>query len=156
MFGPFTSAINDYLRNDLKVEDEHVYEILTGKVQPWSYGRTMSSFPDATNTLRESLSANPYLKLFVASGYYDLATPPATVRYSVEHMRLPPELHKNVEHHFYEGGRMMYIYEPSMEKLRKDLAAFYEKALETARKNSRRIIARPSGPDFPRRRRRLR
>ncbi len=130
VFGPFTSSINDYLHNDLKVEDEHVYEILTDKVQPWSYGRYVSRFPDATNTLRESMSANPFLKLFVASGYYDLATPPATVTYSVEHMRLLPELQKNAEHKFYEGGHMMYIYEPSMVKLRKDLDAFYESALK--------------------------
>jgi carboxypeptidase C (cathepsin A) len=129
VFGPFTSAINDYLHNDLKVEEEHVYEILTNKVQPWSFGRYASRFPDATNTLRESMSANPFLKLFVASGYYDLATPPATVKYSVEHMRLPPELQKNIDHKFYEGGHMMYVYEPSMLKLRKDLDAFYEAAL---------------------------
>jgi carboxypeptidase C (cathepsin A) len=130
VFGPFTSAINDYLHNDLKVEDEHVYEILTDKVQPWSFGRYSSRFPDATNTLRESMSANPFLKLFVASGYYDLATPPATVKYSVEHMRLPPELQKNIDHKFYEGGHMMYVYEPSMVKLRKDLDEFYESALK--------------------------
>jgi carboxypeptidase C (cathepsin A) len=130
VFGPFTSAINDYLHNDLKVDDENVYEILTGKVRPWSYGRYASSFPDASNTLRESMSANPYLKLFVASGYYDLATPPATVQYSVEHLRLPKELHKNISHNFYEGGHMMYLYEPSLVKLRKDLTEFYESALK--------------------------
>lgn len=130
VFGPFTSAINDYLHNDLKVEDEHVYEVLTNKVQPWSFGRYTSRYPDATNTLRESMSANPFLKLFVASGYYDLATPPATVKYSVEHMRLPPELQKNIDHKYYDGGHMMYVYEPSMGKLRKDLDAFYESALK--------------------------
>jgi carboxypeptidase C (cathepsin A) len=31
----------------------------------------------------------------------------------------------------YEGGHMMYIFEPSMIQLRKDLAEFYESALET-------------------------
>ena len=129
VFGPFTSAINDYLHNDLKVDDERVYEILTHKVQPWKFGQDGAGFPDATNTLRESMSANPFLKMFVASGYYDLATPPATVKYSVEHMRLPPELQKNIDHKFYEGGHMMYIYEPSMVKLRKDLEEFYESAL---------------------------
>jgi carboxypeptidase C (cathepsin A) len=130
VFGPFASAINDYLRKDLKFDDEHVYEVLSDKVHPWNYGRNLSRFPDATDTLRESMSANPFLKLFVASGYYDLATPPATVKYSVEHMRLPAELQKNITHNFYEGGHMMYIYEPTIEKLRKDLAAFYEKALK--------------------------
>ena len=142
VFGPFTAAINDYLRNELKFEDEHVYEILTGKVQPWSYGRYIAHFPDASNTLRESMSASPYMKLFVASGYYDLATPPATVKYSVEHMRLPPELQKNIDYHLYEGGHMMYIHEPSLEKLRKDMAAFYDKALKTGQVDRHRPIER--------------
>jgi carboxypeptidase C (cathepsin A) len=129
LFGPFTAAINDYLRHDLKVDDEHVYEILTDQVQPWSYGRNLSRFPDASNTLRQSMSAHPFLRLFVAAGQYDLATPPATAKYSVEHMRLPENLQKNIDFRTYEGGHMMYVYEPSMEKLRKDVEAFYQSAL---------------------------
>ena len=134
VFGPFTSAINDYLRNDLKVEDERVYEIITDKVQPWSYGRFMSRFPDATNTLRQTMSQNPYVKLFVASGYYDLATPPASVTYSLDHLRLPAEQQKNITQKFYEGGHMMYIHEPSMKKLRGDIEAFYKSALKGDKK----------------------
>jgi carboxypeptidase C (cathepsin A) len=135
VFGPFTSAINDYLRNELKVEDERVYEILSDKVQPWSYGRYMSRFPDATNTLRQSMSQNPYLKLFVACGYYDLATPPTTVTYSVDHLRLPAELQKNIDVKFYESGHMMYVHEPSMKKLRSDVEAFYRSTLKTDKKD---------------------
>ncbi|HEY3393687.1 MAG TPA: hypothetical protein VGK58_13335, partial [Lacipirellulaceae bacterium] len=63
--------------------------------------------------------------------HYDLATPPATVIYSVEHMRLPEALRKNITARYYEGGHMMYIHEPSIKKLRKDLEEFYEAALET-------------------------
>jgi carboxypeptidase C (cathepsin A) len=129
VFGPFTAAINDHLRNNLKVDDDQVYEILTGNVQPWNYGRTRG-YPDATDTLRRTMSANPFLKLFCACGYYDLATPPESVVYSVEHMRLPPELRKNVQFGFYDGGHMMYIHEPSMKKLRRDVETFYETALE--------------------------
>jgi carboxypeptidase C (cathepsin A) len=133
-FGPFTSAINDYLRNDLKVEDERVYEIISDKVQPWSYGRFNSRFPDASNTLRQSLAQNPYVKLFVASGYYDLATPPGSVTYSLDHLRLPKEQQKNITHKFYESGHMMYIHEPSMKKLRSDIEAFYKSALKGEKK----------------------
>ncbi|HVT29053.1 MAG TPA: peptidase S10 [Lacipirellulaceae bacterium] len=130
VFGLFTAAINDYLRSELKFEDTHVYEVLTTNIHPWDYGYFHAHFPDASNTLRASMSADPYLKLFVASGYFDLATPAAAVRYSVEHMRLPPELQKNIEYHVYEGGHMMYINDSALEQLRKDLAAFYEKALK--------------------------
>jgi carboxypeptidase C (cathepsin A) len=53
------------------------------------------------------------------------------VKYSVEHLRLPKELQKNIDHKFYEGGHMMYIHEPSMVQLRKDIQEFYNKALAT-------------------------
>jgi carboxypeptidase C (cathepsin A) len=128
VFGAFAAAVNDYVRNDLKFEDDHVYEILSGSVQPWNYGRG-NRIVDTSDTLRSAMSQNPLMKLFVASGYYDLATPPVTATYSVEHMRLPPELRKNVTYSNYEAGHMMYIYEPAIVQLRKDLEAFYQAAL---------------------------
>ena len=130
IFGPFTATINDYLRKELKFDDDRVYEILTGNVQPWKYDPTGTGAPDSSDTLRQAMAEVPYMKLFVAEGYYDLATPPATNDYSVSHMRLPAELQKNVTLRTYEGGHMMYIYEPSMKLLRKDLVEFYESALE--------------------------
>jgi carboxypeptidase C (cathepsin A) len=130
IFSPFTAMINDYLRNELKFDDDdRVYEILTGNVQPWKYDNFGNSPPDASDTLRRSMAQTPFMKLFVAAGYYDLATPPATIDYSVSHLRLPPELRSNVTLRNYQGGHMMYVYEPSMEQLRKDLVAFYKAAL---------------------------
>ncbi len=131
IFGPFTATINDYLRNELKFEDDRVYEILTGNVQPWKYNPTSVNSPDASDTLRQTMAEVPFMKLFVAQGYDDLATPPATVDYSLNHMRLPAELQSNVTVRLYEGGHMMYIFEPSMIQLRKDLEKFFESALET-------------------------
>jgi carboxypeptidase C (cathepsin A) len=129
IFGPFTATINDYLRNELKFEDDRVYEILTGAVQPWKYDRFGGRAPDASGTLRQTMTQVPFMKLFVAEGYYDLATPPASVDYSLSHMRLAKELRPNITTKLYEGGHMMYVFEPSMEQLRKDLEKFYESAL---------------------------
>ena len=93
IFGPFTATINDYLRNELKFDDDHVYEILTGSVQPWKYDQFGINSPDRSDTLRQAMAEVPFMKLFVAEGYYDLATPPADrTDYSVSHMRLPAEL----------------------------------------------------------------
>ncbi len=33
----YTAAMNDYTRRELKYENDLPYEILTGRVQPWSY-----------------------------------------------------------------------------------------------------------------------
>jgi carboxypeptidase C (cathepsin A) len=129
IFGPFSATLNDYMRRDLKFQDEHVYEILTGKVHPWSYRRFEGEYVDASETLRQSMTANPYLKLFVACGYYDLATPLFGMDYTLNHLELPKERRKNVTVKYYEAGHMMYIYEPALKKLRSDLAAFYKTAV---------------------------
>jgi carboxypeptidase C (cathepsin A) len=129
IFGPFTATINDYLRNELKFEDDRVYEILTGAVQPWKYERFGFGPPDASDTLRKTMAQVPFMKLFVAEGYYDLATPPGSIDYSLNHMRVPKELRPNMTVKLYDGGHMMYIFEPSMEQLRADLEKFFESAL---------------------------
>ncbi len=74
-FGAFSAVINDYLRRDLNYSDDRVYEILTGNVQPWSYRRFEGRYVDATETLRKAMTSNPFLKVYFACGYYDLATP---------------------------------------------------------------------------------
>jgi carboxypeptidase C (cathepsin A) len=124
IYGPFTATMNDYLRRDLRFEDTRVYEILTGNVQPWSYRRFEGRYVDATDTLRQAMTANPFLKLFVACGYYDLATPHFAIQHTVDHLMIDPVLRDNVRFGFYEGGHMMYIFEPSLAKLRSDLGQF--------------------------------
>ena len=52
IFGPFTAAFNDYVRGELKYNEDRVYQILTGNVQPWSYKRFEGRFVDATETLQ--------------------------------------------------------------------------------------------------------
>jgi carboxypeptidase C (cathepsin A) len=129
IFGPFTAALNDYLRRDLEYKDEHVYEILTGNVQPWSYSRFEGQYVDASETLRSAMTQNSYLKLFVACGYYDLATPSYAMDYTLDHLGLAKERQQNVTVKYYAGGHMMYIYEPSLKQLRKDLEKFYQAAI---------------------------
>lgn len=129
VFGLFTSAINQYLRDDLKVEDEGVYEILTDRVQPWNYDRFVNNYVSSEDALRTAMAANPYLKVFAACGYYDLATPAFAMEYTRDHLRLPAELRANFTTAYYEGGHMMYAHEPSLAKLRSDLIKFYDDAL---------------------------
>lgn len=127
-FGPFTSAMNDYLRNHLEVKEEQVYEVLTSKVRPWDYSQFTNQFVSATSTLRDAVRDNPHLQIFAACGYYDLATPSFAMEYTRSHMGLPPELQGNFQMGFYEGGHMMYVHEPSLKKMRDDLLKFYQSA----------------------------
>lgn len=128
-FGPYTSAMNQYLRDTLEVEEDRVYEILTGKVHPWDYSEFTNRFVNASETLRRAMSDNPYLKVHAACGYYDLATPTFAMEYTRDHLGLAPNLRKNFSTSYYEAGHMMYVHEPSLVKLRDDLMKFYESAL---------------------------
>lgn len=129
VLGPFTGAMNEYVRRDLKFESDLPYEILTGKVQPWDYGTARNRYLDVAETLRTAMTHNPYLKVFVANGHYDMATPYLATRYTFDHMGLPTDLRKNVSMGYYEAGHMMYVNKPSLTQLKKDLANFIHSAL---------------------------
>jgi carboxypeptidase C (cathepsin A) len=130
VFGTFTSALNDYVRTTLKVKEQRVYEILTDRVHPWDYSEFANRFVNASPSLRDAMTQNPYLRVFAACGYYDLATPPFAMEHTRNHLNLPEKLRDNFETEYYEGGHMMYAHEPSLAKLRKDLIKFYDETLE--------------------------
>jgi carboxypeptidase C (cathepsin A) len=75
------------------------------------------------------MSVNPYLKVFVANGYYDLATPYLATNYTFNHLALDDDLQANISMHYYEAGHMMYVHLPSLAQLKADLAAFVEGAV---------------------------
>jgi carboxypeptidase C (cathepsin A) len=122
--GAFTGTFNQYVRSELKVDNDLTYEILTGKVQPWDYGNAKNRYVNVAPTLRSAMTKNHDLRLFVANGYYDLATPFAATDYTLAHLGLDTPLRGNVTTAYYEAGHMMYIDKRSHEKLRRDLVAF--------------------------------
>jgi carboxypeptidase C (cathepsin A) len=123
--GPFTALVNQYFRNDLKYETDLEYRVLTGKVQPWNYGNAKNRYLNVAPTLRQAMTKNPGLRLFVASGRYDLATPYFATQYTLDHLGLSRELVGHVTTEHYPAGHMMYIEPESFVKLKKDLAKFY-------------------------------
>ena len=81
-----------------------------------------------SDKLERAMRQNPHLKVHLAYGYYDGATPHFAAEDVVAHLQLPPELAANIEHAYYEGGHMMYVHEPSRVKQSADLAAFVRSA----------------------------
>jgi carboxypeptidase C (cathepsin A) len=124
VLGPFAACFNDYVRGELKFESDLPYEVLTGKVNPWDYNEARNRYLDVGETLRQAMTHNPYLKVFVANGHYDLATPYLATRYTFDHMGLPPDLRGHVTMGYYEAGHMMYVNQPSRVALKGDLANF--------------------------------
>lgn len=124
IIGPYTAAFYDYVRRELKFEKDIPYEILTGHVWPWSYAQHENQFVHVGETLRKAMSENRFLKIFVANGYYDLATPYFATEYTFDHLGLDESLKTNIRMGYYEAGHMMYIHTPALEQLRSDLSEF--------------------------------
>jgi len=130
IMGPYTAVFNDYVRGDLGFESDLPYEILSFKAhEQWRFAEHENRFVEVAETLRKSVSINPHLKVFVANGYFDLATPYFATEYTFHHLELDPTLRGNVAMGYYEGGHMMYIHEPSLAQLKQDLAAFVKGAI---------------------------
>lgn len=127
--GPYTATFNDYVRRELQFESDLPYEILTDRVHPWSYETFQNAYVYVAETLRKAMNVNPFLKVFVANGYYDLATPFLATEYTFNHLMLPPERRAGVSLAYYEAGHMMYVQQPSLSRLKADLAAFLESAV---------------------------
>ena len=71
------------------------------------------------------------LKVLVACGYYDFATPFNGIEQTVSHMNLEPPIRKNISFAYYEAGHMMYIDKKAREKLHKDVDAFINSSYRT-------------------------
>ncbi|MBU6399180.1 MAG: peptidase S10, partial [Verrucomicrobia bacterium] len=126
--GAFTATMNDYVRTRLKYESDLPYEILTGKVMPWNYDEYQNRYVDVAQTLSQAMIQNSYLKVFVANGYFDLATPFLATRYTFDHLRLDPVARQRLSMGYYEAGHMMYLHKSSRIRLKQDLARFIESA----------------------------
>ena len=124
VYAPFTAAWNQYVRAELKWESDMPYEILTGRVRPWSWAEYSNRYVNVSESLRTAMTQNRDLKVFVANGHYDLATPYFATEYTFDHLGLDPTLRNHVSMDFFEAGHMMYTNKPSLERLKADLARF--------------------------------
>lgn len=129
--GPYTATFNDYVRRELAYENDLPYEILKPLYQSWRYDTFENKFVDVAETMRQAMSVNPHLKVLVANGYYDLATPYLATRYTFSHLGLDASLRNNYEMTYYEAGHMMYVHQPSLAQLKADMARFVETAVSS-------------------------
>lgn len=126
VYGAFSALFNDYVRADLGFRSDLAYEVRAGDlVRPWDYSSVQNRYLNVAEDLRSAMSRNPDLRLFVASGYYDLATPFFAMDYTLSQMQLAGSQRANVWKRYYEAGHMMYIDPGSLGALAADIGAFY-------------------------------
>jgi carboxypeptidase C (cathepsin A) len=126
--GAYGATINDYVRRELGFESDLPYEVIQGLYATWDYGKFQNKYVNVAETLRKAIAVHPFLRVFIASGAYDLATPHFATRYTVDHLGLPAHLRANVEERRYPGGHMMYVDVAVLEEMKRDLATFVRTA----------------------------
>jgi carboxypeptidase C (cathepsin A) len=129
---PYTSVFNNYVRNDLGYKTDMPYKVFAfdeGAFQKWEWGNAVEGFPSTAGGLRSAMIKNPYLKILVMEGHYDLATPFAAADWTMDHLNLDAKYRQSVSYATYEAGHMVYIDRAEHTKMKKDLVDFMEKCL---------------------------
>ncbi|MGO9197202.1 MAG: S10 family peptidase [Acidimicrobiales bacterium] len=122
--GPYSAAFNHYVRAELEYVNDLPYEILTDRVRPWSFKEFEGRQVTVADRLAAAMRANEALRVHIAAGYYDGATPYFAAEHTLQHLHLPPERRGNLSFHYYDAGHMMYVHEESRLRQSEDLAAF--------------------------------
>jgi carboxypeptidase C (cathepsin A) len=129
IMGTYTACLYDYIRRDLGFEMDSHYEILSNLYDSWKYDEYQNRYVNIAEKLRMAIQANPYLKVIVCNGYFDLATPYFATEYTFDHINLPEEQRKNVSMAYYRSGHMMYVRKESLAKIKGDLSEFISKSI---------------------------
>lgn len=126
---PYTAAFNSYVRGELGYKSDVEYYILGGGITgAWNFGEN-NGYADTSIRMKDAMAKNPFMKIMIAQGYYDMATPFFAAEYTVSAMNLDPTLRRNIHFEYYEAGHMMYIDIRQLRKLHDDAAAFIATAL---------------------------
>lgn len=124
IFFTYTAAFNQYVRAELGFHSDLEYEILTGRVQPWSYKEFEGRAVTTTDELSAALRGQPDLRAYVGFGYYDAATPFAASEYVLDHLDVPADVADRIVRKYYPAGHMTYVHEESRIAQAADIAAF--------------------------------
>jgi carboxypeptidase C (cathepsin A) len=130
---PYTSAFNNYLRTELNYKSDAPYRVFAYD-QPgfrtWDWGNAEQGFPSTAGGLRSAMIKNPYMKILVMEGYYDLATPFAAANWTMDHLDLDGKYRQNISYATYGAGHMVYVDRAEHDKMKKDLVDFMDKCLK--------------------------
>jgi carboxypeptidase C (cathepsin A) len=128
----YTTAINEYLRTELKYGRNETYlpGAYTDPTFTWDMKHVipgMGQSDGTTNVMPDlafTMKTNPKMKVFLAGGYYDLATPYYEGIFEMHHLPMPRKLQSNISYHYYEAGHMVYVNEQVLSKFHDDVAGF--------------------------------
>jgi carboxypeptidase C (cathepsin A) len=131
----YTTALNQYMRTELKYGADQTYKP-GAYIDPnftWDMRHQSPGGPPATqqwggtnvmNDLAYTMKSNPKMKVMLAGGYYDLATPYFEGKFEMHHLPIPDKMQANISYHYYPSGHMVYVNEDVLKQFHTDVAAF--------------------------------
>jgi carboxypeptidase C (cathepsin A) len=130
---PYTAVFNNYVRNELGYKVDMPYYVFPreGSGFKWEWGQSVDGFPSTATDLRHAIVRNPFLKILVMEGYYDLATPYYGANFTMQHLDLPEKFRSQVSYATYDAGHMVYLPIDQLKKMKSDESKFVEGALAT-------------------------
>jgi carboxypeptidase C (cathepsin A) len=131
LFPAFNAAMNDYAETELDYKSDLPYIIwdFEGVNRAWDWGSGIAGYPQTATQLQSAMAKDKYLKVLVMEGMYDLATPFYASAYTFQHLRLTPELRKNVSFADFRGGHMVYNDATALHQMKEALDRWYEESL---------------------------
>ena len=131
---PYTTAINQYLRETLKYNPPipyrtEIYDIIYSNGSSWDFTHDRREPTNVAPDLADAMTQNPNLKVFSANGYYDFATPFFATMYTLQHLEIAPALRSNITFGFYQSGHMIYLDDNALAAYKADLGRWYDNAL---------------------------
>jgi carboxypeptidase C (cathepsin A) len=130
----YTAALNDYMRKELKYGADQTYKPgaysdanFTWDLRHQAPGGPPANESSSTNVMPDlayTMKSNPKMKVMLAGGYYDLATPYFEGKFEMHHLPIPDKLQANISYHYYQSGHMVYVNEDVLKQFHADVAAF--------------------------------
>ena len=119
----FTAAVNAWARGPLGFRTDREYQSI-GRLGDWDWrigGRDENAYLNVAPYLGQALRENSGLKILVAQGYYDFATPFFAAEYALTRTGIPQD---RIRYTYYQSGHMMYVRDPDRMQLSADVRAF--------------------------------
>ncbi|MFL6787447.1 MAG: S10 family peptidase [Sphingomicrobium sp.] len=120
----YTAAINSWARGTLGFVSDREYQSISGIGRDWDWrigGRDSNAYLNVAPYLGQALRENRGMRIFVAQGYYDFATPFFAAEYALSRTGIPQD---RVQFHYYDAGHMMYVRDEDRAKLSRDIRDF--------------------------------
>ncbi len=143
--GAFIATFNDYATHTLGYKTDMPYRLSARDAKGWTWnwkhdsplrGGGQQNNPNTAVDLAAAMRGNPYLQVLSMNGWYDMATPFFGTENDLGHMMLEPAQQRNLSFTYYPAGHMTYLNPEALVAMKRDLSAWYDRALAVARSDA--------------------